>query len=137
MKKILIVVLIGFLFASCKQDEKDYREGFVGAYSCVTYKCYYRADLGIDTLTMEGDTIEVGMVDDSMLYFKSVPDGYYYFDSDKGHIKVEPDGEISLYDYWNSEVQAQGKISNDSIVVREEYKHRHEVSIITIIGKKV
>ncbi len=89
MKKILILSLIGLLFASCKKDEKDYREDFVGTYSCAIDEHYQRADTGEDTHTMSVDTIEVGMVDDSMLYFKSIPRGSYYFGSDKGHIKVE------------------------------------------------
>ena len=137
MKKILILSLIGLLFASCKKDEKDYREDFVGTYSCAIDEHYQRADTGEDTHSMSVDTIEVGMVDDSMLYFKSIPRGSYYFGSDKGHIKVEADGEFSLYDYGNWEVQAQGKFSNDSIVVRKEYKHRHEESTTIILGRKL
>ena len=137
MKKILIVTLIGLLFTSCKKDEEDYRKCFVGAYSCAVDKHYYRADTYTDTNTMSVDTIEVGMVDDSMLYFKSIPRGDYYFDSEKWHIKVEADGEFSLYDYGNWEVQVQGKFSNDSIVVRKEYKHRHEESTTIILGRKL
>jgi len=137
MKKILIVMLISLLFSSCKEDERDYRECFVGTYSCAIDECYHRADLSIDMHTMSRDTIEVGMVDDSMLYFKSIPGSYYYFDSEKGHIKVETNGEISLCDYWDSEVRAQGELRNDSLLISEEYKHRHEGSIITIIGRKL
>ena len=130
-------MLTGLLFSSCKEDEKDYRESFMGTYSCSIDEYYHRDDLGIDKHTTGKDTIEVGIVDDSMLYFRSIPGRYYYFDSEKGHIKVDADGEISLYDYWDLEVRAQGKLNNDSIIIREEYKHRHECSTITIIGRKV
>ena len=70
MKKVLIIAIIGLLFASCEKDEPDYREKFAGRYSCIVERDGYERGRGVINKSYL-DTIEVGMVDDSSLTFFS------------------------------------------------------------------
>lgn len=134
MRKVLIVVLIGLLFAGCEKDEPDYRVKYVGTYACSYEETFI---INSDIRYNKGaDTIEVGFVDDSMLYFKSIPNGDFYYDSDKGHIMVGVDGTFILRDYW-WETKAEGRFFDDSILINHTNSHKWEESKMIIKGKKM
>ena len=131
MKKLLIIVITGLLFASCEKDEPDYREKFVGRYSCTVDSYSFNAPSGDSRTETYLDTIEVGMVEDSMLTFHSVK-YEYNLDHDGGHCLVGKEGNFSL-SYSDGEGHINGCFFNDSIFIRYSYSHKGLIGFVDTI----
>jgi len=137
MKKTLIITLIGLLLVSCEKDsELDYRARYVGKYAC-SYEENISREWDQHYTIVGVDTIEVGIVDDSMLYFKSIPGDFYYYDSDNGYVMVSDSGTFILSSSWDWEYKSEGYFANDSVVINQTYQHRWYVDKQIIKGEKL
>lgn len=132
MRKVLFIAIIGLLFASCEKDNGDYRDNFVGVYSCtIDYYGYdfydFRDEEHYRTYM---DTIAVEMAGDSMLCFKSMSGGYYF---NGAEIKVDNEGSFI---YYYEDANVRGEFYNDSLSMVDTYRRHWVGSIKTITGKK-
>lgn len=119
MKKLLIIVITGLLFASCEKDEPDYREKFVGKYECVVDYYSFNAPSGYSRAETYLDTIEVGMIEDSSLTFHSEKKEHLF--KGNGYNLVDNDGNFEFL--IGDETKLRGQFFNDSIICRLGYSH--------------
>lgn len=133
MRNVLIIAIMGLLFASCEKDKDDYRDDFVG-----TYECSYKEFLYGDTIAGV-DTFVVGKVYKSMLNFRYMPGDYYHYGPMESYIKVEVNhrGEFSLISSWNYLDAVEGRFYSDSIVMNVIHKTNWGEHKTVIKGKKI